>query len=537
MVDDKSLYREFLKGNKQALEELVIKYKSNLIYFITRYVKNIEIAEDIFQDVIVFILENKEYYNLDYSFKTYLYMITKSKALDFIKKNKNVVSIDDSEFELEDTKLLEEIILTKERQKKIQNVMRKMIPEYQLIIYLTQVEGLSYKDAGLVMNKSESQIKTLSFNARKKLRKLMVNEKIVEIKDNKLIKLIMIFILIGTLISGITYAGIKLYKYYKTTMTPVYSGNNIEYDKNMIWVGSFQIAWNELIDKLGQPITFYNYESELANELNKKSFTKDMISEDYYYIKVSESYPKLKNEILNDIEEKFGVDNRSILNNISFEKNDDNIIIYSKLKKNFEFLEKFDDLGGILFYNTENKVNCFGINKKSNENIYKNIDILCYEEKNLNYYGVKLNTKNDDEIFLYVTKKDGSFEKVFTELENNSKNFNGNRKFEKIDELIIPKMNISFDIEYEELCEKEIKNTQGMYISKAIQNINFQIDASGGKVDSEALITTDYMNATDIDTRFFNFCKPFYIFIKEKNKEKPYFAMRIDNIECLEVIE
>ena len=95
-------------------------------------------------------------------------MIAKSKALDFIKKNKNVASIDDSEFELEDMKLLEEIILTKERQKKIQNVMRKMIPEYQLIIYLTQVEGLSYKDAGLVMNKSESQIKSLSFNARKK---------------------------------------------------------------------------------------------------------------------------------------------------------------------------------------------------------------------------------------------------------------------------------------------------------------------------------------------------------------------------------
>lgn len=536
-MDDKTLYKDFLNGNKQALEELLLKYKNNLIYFITRYVNSIEIAEDIFHDVVIFILENKEYYNFDYSLKTYLYMIAKSKALDFIKKNKNVASIDDSEFELEDMKLLEEIILTKERQKKIQNVMRKMIPEYQLIIYLTQVEGLSYKDAGLVMNKSESQIKSLSFNARKKLRKLMIDEKIVEIKDNRLIKLIMVFIMMGALISGITYAGIKIYKYYRTTMTPAYSSKNIEYDKNTIWVGTFQIAWNELIDKLGQPITFYNYESELANELNKKTFTKEMLSEEDYYIKVSKSYPKLKNEILSDIEKKFGEEDKSILNNISFEKDDDNIIIYSKLKKNFEFLEKFDDFGGICFNNTENKVNCFGINYKSDEKIYKNVEILCYEEKNLNYYGVKLKTKGNDEILLYVTKTEGTFEEILSELNYYTKDFEGNRNFESIDELVIPNMNISFDIEYEELCKKEIVNHPGIYISDAIQTINFQIDALGGKVDSEALIITDTMGGVNIDTRFLNFCKPFYIFIKEENKEKPYFAMRINNVECLEVVD
>lgn len=199
MKEDKVLYKEFLEGNKQAFEELVIKYKNNLIYFITRYVKSIEIAEDIFQDIIVYILENKNYYNFEYSFKTYLYMIAKSRTIDFVKREKKTESIDNSDFELEDTKLLEEIILDKNRQKQIQNVMKKMNQEYQLVIYLTQVEGLSYKEASLIMNKKESQIKTLSFNARKKLRKLMIDEKIVELKENKLIKLIVCFLIIAVL--------------------------------------------------------------------------------------------------------------------------------------------------------------------------------------------------------------------------------------------------------------------------------------------------------------------------------------------------
>ena len=77
MEEDKILYEEFLKGNEEGFNKLVYKYKNNVIYFITRYVKNLDVAEDIFQDVILYILENKEKYNSKYSFKTYLYMIAK----------------------------------------------------------------------------------------------------------------------------------------------------------------------------------------------------------------------------------------------------------------------------------------------------------------------------------------------------------------------------------------------------------------------------------------------------------------------------
>ena len=63
MKDDKILYKEFLNGNKRAFEELMEKYRNNLIYFITRYIKNIENAEDIYQDIIIYILKNPAYYN------------------------------------------------------------------------------------------------------------------------------------------------------------------------------------------------------------------------------------------------------------------------------------------------------------------------------------------------------------------------------------------------------------------------------------------------------------------------------------------
>ena len=44
MEQDKILYKKFLEGDNEAFNELIKKHKSNMIYFITRYVKNIEIA-------------------------------------------------------------------------------------------------------------------------------------------------------------------------------------------------------------------------------------------------------------------------------------------------------------------------------------------------------------------------------------------------------------------------------------------------------------------------------------------------------------
>lgn len=206
MEDEKELYKKFLDGDKKAFEKLILNNKNNVIYFITRYVKNIELAEDIFQDVMIFILENKDYYKFEYSFKTYIYMIAKSKALDFIKKEKNIESLDDSKIEIEDTKLLEEIVLTKERQNKIKDVISKMPYEYQMVIYLTQIEGLSYKETALIMDETEKKIKALTFRARKKLKKLLVEEKVIEIRNNRMIILVSVLLFISAVFTGITYA-------------------------------------------------------------------------------------------------------------------------------------------------------------------------------------------------------------------------------------------------------------------------------------------------------------------------------------------
>ncbi len=205
MLEDRILYKKFLDGDNNSFEDLIMKYKKNLIYFITRYTKNMDISEDIFQDVVVFILENKDYFNFNYSFKTYMYMIAKSKAINWIKQEIITENIDDKE-EIREENLLEDILLSKERKNKIQSVLNKMPLDYQMVIYLTKVEDLSYKETAIIMNKKETQIKKLSYNARKKLRKLLIEEKVIEVKSGKIIKLFALLLIFGVISSGIVLA-------------------------------------------------------------------------------------------------------------------------------------------------------------------------------------------------------------------------------------------------------------------------------------------------------------------------------------------
>ena len=171
---DKQIYKEFLLGNKNSFEDIVIRYKDSIIYFLQKYVKNLDIAEDLAQDVFVYILINKRSYKFEYSLKTYLYTIAKSKALNYIKREKRIVQLDEMQFE--DLEELEEKIFRNEKIENLKNSIKKLKIEYQNAIYLADIEELSYKEIGHILKKSEGSVKVLVHRARKTLEKILKEE-------------------------------------------------------------------------------------------------------------------------------------------------------------------------------------------------------------------------------------------------------------------------------------------------------------------------------------------------------------------------
>lgn len=175
-ADEKEQYEKFLSGSNEAFEKLVIAYKDGLILFINRLIQNITIAEDIAQDAFVEVFVHKERYNLETSFKTYLYTIGRNKAVDYIRKNQRIVLVDEYPDAVKEEVSLEQKVIDEEEKRIIYHAMKQLKKEYQTAIILIDFEGLSYADAARILNKTNGQIKVLIHRARKSLAKVLNRE-------------------------------------------------------------------------------------------------------------------------------------------------------------------------------------------------------------------------------------------------------------------------------------------------------------------------------------------------------------------------
>ena len=57
-------------------------------------------------------------------------------------------------------------------------MLKSLKPEYERVIYLIDLEDLSYAQAAKIMGKSEAQIKILVHRARKKLQQMACHSKV-----------------------------------------------------------------------------------------------------------------------------------------------------------------------------------------------------------------------------------------------------------------------------------------------------------------------------------------------------------------------
>lgn len=173
MIPDKTLYKAFLEGDISAFEELVIRYRYNLVYFILQFLKDYHSSEDIAQEVFAYIYLHPDKYSSEYEFKTYLFMLGKRRAIDYIRKlnRTKVTSIED--LQLEDVRTLEEIIYSNEDSMALKKAVKELKPEYRKVVVLQYLNGFSLAEIAGVMDKSVGSVKVISHRAKLKLKEIL----------------------------------------------------------------------------------------------------------------------------------------------------------------------------------------------------------------------------------------------------------------------------------------------------------------------------------------------------------------------------
>ena len=514
---DMKLYNEYLDGDKEAFELLYNKYKNKIQYFICNIIKDYQKAEDITQEVFIYILQNKV--REDCSFKYYIYLVAKSRAINYINMEKRHTDLNEKYVfpEVEEIqKDVSEIIIKEETKKELKEAIDKLDDKYKNAIYLTKIEELSYNETAQILDETIENTKVLVHRGKKELRKILLKKGFDEM--NKSLKVILIVILVGALLSGVVYAGTVIYNNYiknntnhNISMNPSYQSTLDENTINNLWVGTLDLAWKKLENQLGKErIDLEDGNLPIVDDLNSSTFTKDMLDSNDYNITVE----------------------RTITNGYKID---------TSLNKELHFLEVFDNFSNDYtwtFGDSEEFIKYFGINNASSEEINKNIEVLFFNRNDDNSamsddFAIKLKTQEGDEIILYRTNENKNFDEYYKDIQEKTNAYTENREFTEDDELRIPYVRVNGMIAHNELYSKYIKDTNGLYFTDVIQNVNFYLNEKGCNLSSQVTMVTEYLS-TSINARYCYFNDQFVIFMKEANSNNPYFALKVDNTDILE---
>ena len=294
------------------------------------------------------------------------------------------------------------------------------------------------------------------------------------------------------------------------------------------YCATFQLIWNDLKEKLVKGNIVFDSNNEMVNNLNKSLFNENMISDDYYYKVYGLKNLKLKKEIEESIKKKFNTKS-DILDSFNWTSASHNYFFYTMLYREFAYEKRFDVLKNDTFSNYKN-TKYFGILKNSNYAIRKQIEVLFYDSAL--EFAFKLITKDESEIIFYKNPKGNTFNEIYNNLKEKTESYNGDHIFNDGDYFKAPIINLNVLKEYYEVQGKIFKLYDGneACIENAIQTINLTLDEKGGKIKSEAAMDIKVMSFNPYESRYFYVDNTFALFIKEKDKNVPYFAALINDI-------
>lgn len=169
MMNEEQSIARVLGGDKEAYRELVERYQTGLIIHCENIMKDRQDGEDIAQEAFIKAYKNLPSFSKDKArFSTWLYRIATNLCIDYLRKNKRKVDLENIEEQLEAVQpqhIEEEEIL------RIRRAVEQLEPpKYAEIIKAYFWEGKSYQEIAVTYKTSTNTIGTWISRAKLQLR-------------------------------------------------------------------------------------------------------------------------------------------------------------------------------------------------------------------------------------------------------------------------------------------------------------------------------------------------------------------------------
>ena len=183
-LKDKELILAYLDGNQKAFEILLNRHRNKIYTQIYLFVKDSDLAEDIFQDVFIKIIDTlrKGKYNHEGKFLQWAMRISYNMCVDHFRRSKRRTKVSSTEtfdiFDVLETSddNMETTIIKSQLHKKVRSLVDQLPPEQREVVILRHYADMSFKEISQLtrvsINTALGRMRYALINMRK-----MANEK------------------------------------------------------------------------------------------------------------------------------------------------------------------------------------------------------------------------------------------------------------------------------------------------------------------------------------------------------------------------
>ena len=179
---DLALVRRAKKGDYRAFDLLVLKYQSRIVSIAFKFVKEIQLAEDISQESFIKAYRSIDSFREESAFYTWLYRITANTAKNYLvskgrRKESSIseLSISENEdfFELPTNDSPEQILMAQSLKDTIYDALSGLPEDTRTALSLREFEGLNYEEIAEIMNCPVGTVRSRIFRGREALESLI----------------------------------------------------------------------------------------------------------------------------------------------------------------------------------------------------------------------------------------------------------------------------------------------------------------------------------------------------------------------------
>ena len=192
---DLALVRRAKKGDYRAFDLLVLKYQSRIVSIAFKFVKEIQLAEDISQEAFIKAYRSIDSFREESAFYTWLYRITANTAKNYLvskgrRKESSIseMSISENEdfYELPTNDSPEQILMAQSLKDTIYDALSNLPEDTRTALSLREFEGLNYEEIAEIMNCPVGTVRSRIFRGREALENLIspITDKF-KVKNNK----------------------------------------------------------------------------------------------------------------------------------------------------------------------------------------------------------------------------------------------------------------------------------------------------------------------------------------------------------------